>query len=94
MMLWRVRFACLIEKDQLDEIDKFLTNICDTSTRPRVQVTMDFIEIENKIIGIVKVEKSPQIVQNVYDGHYYIRRGSTNCVMRPEEIAQYSRGSW
>lgn len=82
-----------IAKKDLDEIDKFLTNVCEEKTRPRVRVTKNSTESNNEIIGVFEVDKSKKIVQNVYDKHYYIRRGSTNRIMRPEEIESYSRNT-
>ncbi len=78
-----------IEKEDLDEIELFLTNICEEKTNPRVLVKKDFIKLDNKLIGIFTVEKSAKITQNRYDGGYYIRRGSTNRPMRPEEIESH-----
>lgn len=47
--------------------------------------------VESQKLGIFTVEKSEKIVQNIYDKHYYIRRGSTNRIMKPEEIEAYHK---
>jgi hypothetical protein len=83
-----------IKEEDLDEIDKMLNDVCDRKTRPRVQVKKEFETFNEKIIGIFSVLKSDKIIQNSQDEKYYIRRGSTNRVMRPEEIEKFRKNCY
>ena len=50
------------------------------------------MEINGKTVGVFEVEKSKKIVKNLYDGHYYIRRGATNRFMKPDELEKKIKG--
>lgn len=67
-----------------EQIQQVIYNRCD----PPVPISVDFIELEGKIVGVLTVfrscHKPHQMMQN---GAFYIRRGSTTDVARRSEIA-------
>lgn len=67
-----------------ERIQQVIYNRCD----PPVAVSMDFIELEGKTLGVLTIYKSHhrphQMIQN---GAFYIRRGSTTDTARRNEIA-------
>ncbi|TYQ15078.1 UNVERIFIED_CONTAM: putative HTH transcriptional regulator [Acetivibrio alkalicellulosi] len=67
-----------------EQIQQIIYNRCD----PPVPVSVDFVETDNKTVGVLTVFKSHhrphQMLQN---GAFYIRRGSTTDTARRNEIA-------
>jgi predicted HTH transcriptional regulator len=67
-----------------ERIQQIIYNRCD----PPVPISLEFVNIENKIVGVIIVYKSMhkphQMIQN---GAFYIRRGSTTDVARRGELA-------
>lgn len=72
-------------EDYIEErIQQIIYNRCD----PPVAVSMDFVELEGKTLGVLTIYRSHhrphQMIQN---GAFYIRRGSTTDTARRNEIA-------
>lgn len=67
-----------------EQIQQVIYNRCD----PPASVTVDFVEIEDRTVGVITIYKSNnkphQMIQN---GAFYIRRGSTTDIARRSEIA-------
>lgn len=67
-----------------EQIQQIIYNRCD----PPVSISVDFVEMEGKTVGVITVYRSShkphQMMQN---GAFYIRRGSTTDVARRGEIA-------
>lgn len=82
-----------LDKSELNTIETMLQNIVDTKIRPPILITHSEVIIENSTVGVIKIDKSSKIVLNFYDKHYYIRRGSTNRIMQPEEISNFRKRS-
>lgn len=80
-----------IDSKDLDEIDKFLQDISDTKFSSPVEIQKESLNLEEKLLGIFTIKKSDKIVQNKYDKRYYIRRGSTNRIMTPDEIVTFNK---
>ena len=67
-----------------EQIQQIIYNRCD----PPVPISVDFIEIEEKIAAVLTVFKSShQPHQMMQNGAFYIRRGSTTDTARRGEIA-------
>ncbi|GAE88307.1 RNA-binding domain-containing protein [Acetivibrio straminisolvens] len=67
-----------------EQIQQIIYNRCD----PPVPISVDFVEIEGKTVGVITVYRSShkphQMIQN---GAFYVRRGSTTDIARRSEIA-------
>ncbi|ODM26760.1 transcriptional regulator [Clostridium sp. Bc-iso-3] len=67
-----------------EQIQQIIYNRCD----PPVPISVDFVQLEGKTVGVITVYKSShkphQMIQN---GAFYIRRGSTTDIARRGEIA-------
>jgi len=75
-----------IGKNTLDEIETFLQEIIDRKIKPIITITRSEITLDEGKVGSIYITKSDKRVMNLYDKRYYVRRGSTNRVMYPEEI--------
>lgn len=68
---------------QEEQIQQIVATRCE----PPIPIKVDFINIENKKIGIISIydggQKPYQVREN---GAFYIRRGSTTDVMRKQEL--------
>ena len=64
-----------------------IQQIIATRCEPPIPIEVDFIDIENKKVGIISIydggQKPYQVREN---GAFYIRRGSTTDVMRKQEL--------
>ncbi|MFT8350677.1 helix-turn-helix domain-containing protein [Clostridium saccharoperbutylacetonicum] len=64
-----------------------IQQIISTRCEPPIPIKVDYINIENKIIGVISIydggQKPYQVREN---GAFYIRRGSTTDVMRKQEL--------
>lgn len=72
-------------KDYKEErIQQVIYNRCD----PPVAVSVDFVELEGKTLGVLTVYRSHHRPhQMIHNGAFYIRRGSTTDTARRNEIA-------
>lgn len=75
-----------IKKDDMfkeEQIQQIITSRCE----PPIPLRVDFIDINNKTIGVISIydggQKPYQVREN---GAFYIRRGSTTDVMRKQEL--------
>lgn len=66
-----------------EQVQQIITSRCE----PPIPLRLDFIDIDNKIIGVISIydggQKPYQVREN---GAFYIRRGSTTDVMRKQEL--------
>ena len=75
-----------IQEDDMfkeEQIQQIVTTRCE----PPIPIEVDFIDIENKKIGVISIydgEQKPYQVRE--NGAFYIRRGSTTDVMRKQEL--------
>ncbi|KYH34068.1 divergent AAA domain protein [Clostridium tepidiprofundi DSM 19306] len=73
--------------DENDFTEEQIQQIVSTRCDPPIPISLEYIKIKNKIIGVINIydgrQKPYQIREN---GVFYIRRGSTTDVMRKQEI--------
>lgn len=79
-----------IKKEEMfkeEQIQQIITSRCE----PPIPIEVEFLEKDNKIVGIISIYDGDQKPYQVRDnGAFYIRRGSTTDVMRKQElIAQF-----
>lgn len=75
-----------INRDEFEE--EKVQQIVSTRLDPPVPVSVDFINIEEKVLGIITIFNTSQKPHQLRDnGAFYVRRGSTTDIMRKEEIA-------
>lgn len=73
---------CNFKEEQIQQI---VTSRCE----PPIPVTVDFIKLQNKTIGVITIYDGGQKPYQVRDnGAFYIRRGSTTDIMRKVELIQ------
>lgn len=64
-----------------------IQQIVSTRCEPPIPIEVDFVEIQNKKVGVISIydgdQKPYQVREN---GAFYIRRGSTTDVMRKQEL--------
>jgi ATP-dependent DNA helicase RecG len=75
-----------INKNEFEE--EKVQQIVSTRLDPPVPVSVDFVNIEDKVLGVITIFNTSQKPHQLRDsGAFYIRRGSTTDIMRKEEIA-------
>lgn len=66
-----------------EQVQQIITSRCE----PPIPLRVDFIDVNNKIVGVISIydggQKPYQVREN---GAFYIRRGSTTDVMRKQEL--------
>lgn len=71
-----------------DFIEEKLQLIVSTRIDPPVPISIDVINIQDKLVGVVTIYNTEQKPHQLREsGAFYIRRGSTTDLMRKEEIA-------
>ncbi|EYE87985.1 ATP-binding protein [Fervidicella metallireducens AeB] len=73
----------------LDEFsEEQIQQVVSTRIDPPVPISVDTVNIDNHIIGVLTIYYTEQKPHQLRDnGAFYIRRGSTTDIMRKEEIA-------
>jgi ATP-dependent DNA helicase RecG len=75
-----------VDKNAFEE--EKIQQIVSTRIDPPVPVSVDFIEIDDKTLGVITIYNTTQKPHQLRDsGAFHIRRGSTTDIMRKEEIA-------
>ena len=75
-----------IQEDDMFQEEQ-IQQIIATRCEPPIPIEVDFVELQNKKIGIISIydgEQKPYQVRE--NGAFYIRRGSTTDVMRKQEL--------
>ncbi|GAA0717443.1 putative DNA binding domain-containing protein [Clostridium malenominatum] len=66
-----------------EQIQQIISSRCE----PPIPVSLEFVNIEDKKIGVINIYDGPQRPYQLREnGAFYIRRGSTTDTMRKEEI--------
>jgi predicted HTH transcriptional regulator len=75
-----------IQEDDMFQEEQ-IQQIIATRCEPPIPIEVDFVDIQNKKIGVISIydgEQKPYQVRE--NGAFYIRRGSTTDVMRKQEL--------